>query len=49
MSSRWNPRRKDEKEKYVETFNIKNWKEMAHAEKKQAFVFKLPRVLSSLC
>lgn len=33
MFSRWNPRRKGEKEKYVETFSIKNWKEMAHAEK----------------
>ena len=34
MFSRWNPRRKDEKEKYLETFRIKNWKEMAHEGKK---------------
>jgi len=33
MVSHWNPRQKDEKEKYLETFSIKNWKEMAHAEK----------------
>jgi len=33
MFSRCKPRRKDEKEKYLETFSIKNWKEMARAEK----------------
>ena len=35
MFSRWNPRRKDEKEKYLETFSIKKWKEMVRAEKKE--------------
>lgn len=35
MFSRWNPKRKDEKERYLETFSIKNWNEMAHVEKKE--------------
>ena len=34
MFSRWNPKRKDEKERYLETFSIKNWNEMARVEKK---------------
>ena len=35
MFSHWNPRRKDKKEKYLETLSIKKWKEMARAEKKE--------------
>lgn len=35
MFSCWNPRRKDEKERHLETFSIKNWNEMVRVEKKE--------------
>lgn len=35
MFSNWNPRKKDEKKKYLETFSIQNWKKMAPAKKSE--------------
>ena len=37
MFSRWNPRRQDEKEKYLETFSIKNGKDSVWKKKEYSF------------
>ena len=35
MFSGWNPRKKDEKEKYLNKFSVNNWEKMAFTEKSE--------------